>query len=868
MAICQSQLETSSSEQEMTDHGVNDEWHVQDLEKVLHFLGKIFLLNFPLYIAYKQNVQNKTEELTQFELSSLKEFCDLHDLEVPIHLLRNVSLFCRKGGVQAMTTCFEHEALPIPIAHAMIAAGCNLKLWLNYHAIVQLFVPLRTNILRSNATADEDSGLVNTVQDVLVLMVLLEDQSPTKARDGQLNPKVSPALLIDAVMLNAAKGLSSVLLNEKGSRCALLVSATDEAFLGVPFQCWSVKLFNTEGCLTAVAVDRAEKVINGDAETVYWRNRANVLDRITNIACLRSKREPSQGGYEQLAIMSEEGALKGSEIRCGNNFSSKVKVVKEDSSDEEGPEKQLPNQEGPAKKLSGGKSALSDKDDTESDSEVDMKQDQIVSANLLREMMDDMLSGDDMSISSRISNKSEKNMADFDGEDSGCDEEIAHITPVTYGQDSRRIEYQKRLTNKISLVPGSQEVINIMTQFDLENVCKPGNILLWDLIQDDKIVSQYHASPDGPIRIIANGQEITPDFDEKTLQEVGFKESQLVYISVGAVRGRKKDIEYPSSLPAPPQHCLPTLMLLTPQYFEQLFTLMHTLSTIEIPSSGSGDNWVKSVLAQDHSWTQMFVQNGGLKHLFHIFMSGDLKALGGGGNEWQQDCLACLLKLLCEIAVVSSNPVLEETKVKVSPAKLEKNVPSKLSEVVQYAMMFFLAWCHTDSTVCSIMCSHSQFGTWLSRLLLEEPDPSIRCEVSVGLYRLEKPHILLPYLINFLPTAVAMRPSFNSERVREIFLTAYPERAVFADEVTQTPYCLESPEFRWLSPPGPLATTPVEETRVVMGNLGIHILGLYEQDQSLGKVGILRKYGSKTSAFSSSDLTQELSWHCCEKEME
>lgn len=34
----------------------------------------------------------------------------------------------------------------------------------------------------------------------------------------------------------------------------------------------------------------------------------------------------------------------------------------------------------------------------------------------------------DESLSSRMSNKSEKNMADFDGEESGCDEELAQFT--------------------------------------------------------------------------------------------------------------------------------------------------------------------------------------------------------------------------------------------------------------------------------------------------------------------------------------------------------------------------------------------------------------------------------------------------------
>ena len=40
-------------------------------------------------------------------------------------------------------------------------------------------------------------------------------------------------------------------------------------------------------------------------------------------------------------------------------------------------------------------------------------------------MLDETMSGEDCSISSRMSNKSEKNMADFDGED--CDEELMQL---------------------------------------------------------------------------------------------------------------------------------------------------------------------------------------------------------------------------------------------------------------------------------------------------------------------------------------------------------------------------------------------------------------------------------------------------------
>lgn len=277
---------------------------------------------------------------------------------------------------------------------------------------------------------------------------------------------------------------------------------------------------------------------------------------------------------------------------------------------------------------------------------------------------------------------------------------------------------------------------------------------------------------DGPIRMITQGQELTIDYDEKTLQETGFKDGQLVFISFGAGRGsgsgggnvagrcggKRGDVETPSLLPPPSKDCLPTLLLLRPQYFEQLFTLMRTLSGMkscvkggnEIPHTkaqllsrrvwdtltmlptsptllkafqrleegslsqlldptspqklmyslyiiesltfrrnsgsigrttaqqqqqqqqatvtavassshdGSGDADLKDQPQQQQQqeqpakkelpWSSLFIQKGGLWHLFNIFMSGCLER--GDGSEWQQDCLASLLKQLCHLGVL------------------------------------------------------------------------------------------------------------------------------------------------------------------------------------------------------------------------
>lgn len=143
--------ERDDEEEEDEEEEEEEVWSIQEKEKLLHFLSKVFLLNFPLYVAYKHSVQSKLEEMSPQEAGNLNVFCDLHDPEIPVYLLRNVCLFCKSGGVHAMTFCFERqspETLPVSIAHAIIAIVCNLKLWLNFRSIMQLFVPLRSKVLR------------------------------------------------------------------------------------------------------------------------------------------------------------------------------------------------------------------------------------------------------------------------------------------------------------------------------------------------------------------------------------------------------------------------------------------------------------------------------------------------------------------------------------------------------------------------------------------------------------------------------------------------------------------------------------------------------------------------------------------------
>ncbi|KAK0163763.1 hypothetical protein PV328_002459 [Microctonus aethiopoides] len=382
---------------------------------------------------------------------------------------------------------------------------------------------------------------------------------------------------------------------------------------------------------------------------------------------------------------------------------------------------------------------------------------------------------------------------------------------------------------------------------------------------------------DGPIRMITQGQELTFDFDEKTLQDMGFKDGQLVFISLGAagVRGGnvsggggrgKRDFDSVSLLPPPPRESLPTILLLRPQYFEQLFTLMRTLSAMKstvkggqkIPhtkaqvlsrrvwdtltllptsptllrgfqklgetslpelldpaspqklmyslyiveslsrrnsslSSSSPSSSSNVTITQIHEgggdasddglgggkdsqniqeessipWSINFVQHGGLRHLFDIFMSGCLER--GDGSEWQQDCLASLLKQLCHLGVIKeekkrhksdklivprlSNAMLSMMTVdavmqRITSILNEASMPRDpnhyktglfgRSQVIHYAMALLVCWVHSDINVRqNLFFSTEPFGqTWLRRLVLEDPEPAVRREVCTALYRL------------------------------------------------------------------------------------------------------------------------------------
>ena len=111
-----------------------DLWSHEDLERLLQYVAKVFMLQFPLYAGPKQ-AGLRNEEVSAAEATQMAVYCDVHDsTDFPVALLRNVSYFCKSGGLQGMANAFllPPEDLPPSLAHALISILCNVKLWLNY----------------------------------------------------------------------------------------------------------------------------------------------------------------------------------------------------------------------------------------------------------------------------------------------------------------------------------------------------------------------------------------------------------------------------------------------------------------------------------------------------------------------------------------------------------------------------------------------------------------------------------------------------------------------------------------------------------------------------------------------------------------
>lgn len=406
----------------------------------------------------------------------------------------------------------------------------------------------------------------------------------------------------------------------------------------------------------------------------------------------------------------------------------------------------------------------------------------------------------------------------------------------------------------------------------------------------------------GPVRMISSGHELTTDYDEKTLHELGFKDMQMVFVSLGAPRRERKGegVQLPAScLPPPQKEHIPMLLLLQEPHLTTLFELLEMLACFKPPSPNadksqdsaesarceelhlhaenlsrrvwellmllptcpkmlqafqnisdetnedglcwkellriksphkllyaleiiealgkpnrrihrestgsysdlypdSDDSSEDQIENSKNSWSCKFASSGGLQLLLEIFNSGILEPKDQESwTVWLLDCLACLLKLICQFAVdpadldlayhdvFSWSGLAESQRKRAWPGKSRKSsvehgkglhIPRLTEvflglvqgtsliqrlinvaytydnlahrvlkaqsdhrsrhEVTHYSMWLLVSWAHCSSTVKSSLADSEHLHDWLKKLTLLIPEPAVQHEACNGLYKL------------------------------------------------------------------------------------------------------------------------------------
>ncbi|XP_074662968.1 ubiquitin carboxyl-terminal hydrolase 34-like [Tubulanus polymorphus] len=550
----------SEDEQKEEKDGADDGdyiWTIDEKDKLLQFVSKLFLMNFPLYMAYKHMVH---EEINPQEANALGNYCEVADTEVPLYLLRNVCFFCDTNGIQAIATCFDNgdpATLPFFVAHTLITIIANLRMWMNIPTIMQCIVPLRSHIIRYMCKlSDKDlrmAGLRNMTDllwaavkepldsqvtfdhEVLdlafkyftcsTLTIRLAGVSQMNNQINIYNENCNNESTNDAeryVLFKFSTCIGNKIANwlidnklvehifgpnlhvEIIKQCQMILNflAVESRIINEHIDCiWAaaqlkhcskqvhdilmtlIKNLDIERVQHLLKLVSSLEISSHTEQTLYLAYA--LIKRIWMSAggpCPHVAQQPHQSPQYSGAVKEHEEFTKGIQegVKDSPSNKSDVDVRKrkhdddEDDDDEESEEGSLleeeeDEEEGEIRKTKEegrqGSSPTTSQEFVGSNVETEvydcgnyLQQFQTHRHRHLQgDFMEDILSPDDGSCnSSHISNKSEKNMADFEG--------IIHHHNNEDDEDDEE---------------------HICSSFSYEDVCKTGHTLLWDLVQED-----------------------------------------------------------------------------------------------------------------------------------------------------------------------------------------------------------------------------------------------------------------------------------------------------------------------------------------------------------------------------------------------
>ena len=68
------EVDNSKENKGLIDSSTDEGWTLQEIEKLLMLISKVFLLNFPLYVAYKHGVHSRLDEISGQEAQAFNIF--------------------------------------------------------------------------------------------------------------------------------------------------------------------------------------------------------------------------------------------------------------------------------------------------------------------------------------------------------------------------------------------------------------------------------------------------------------------------------------------------------------------------------------------------------------------------------------------------------------------------------------------------------------------------------------------------------------------------------------------------------------------------------------------------------------------------
>lgn len=120
-------------------------WSIENKERLLYMIVKIFSPSMPLYATYKHYLPSSQRDIggsggggsnksDNFDtISFLQSYYQMHqqDNDIPIDLIRNICYFIENHGIIAIKICFTRatpDTLPITMAHLLFNIIFNVSL--------------------------------------------------------------------------------------------------------------------------------------------------------------------------------------------------------------------------------------------------------------------------------------------------------------------------------------------------------------------------------------------------------------------------------------------------------------------------------------------------------------------------------------------------------------------------------------------------------------------------------------------------------------------------------------------------------------------------------------------------------------------